>query len=120
MSDHEVHEDVPLPWFLSLPESKFAEALPQLPAGPIDLATSKCYVCGLETNLWLNLSDGFIGCGRSQSDGSGGNQHSLKHFDDTDHIYPLVVRVGTLSSTGAEVFSYAEDVMVRVFRCVSL
>ncbi len=32
----------------------------------------RCAVCGKQDNLWFNLSDGYIGCGRTQWDGSGG------------------------------------------------
>ncbi|CAJ0592736.1 unnamed protein product [Cylicocyclus nassatus] len=68
--------------------------------------------CGLNENLWLNLTDGAIRCGRSQFVGEGqmckGNNHMKQYFDATG--FPLVVKLGTISSDGtADVFSYDED-----------
>ena len=57
----------------------------------------------------LNLSDGYIGCGRKQPDGSGGNGHALAHFQETGSQYPLCVKLGTITPTGGDVYSYAPD-----------
>jgi ubiquitin carboxyl-terminal hydrolase 5/13 len=65
--------------------------------------------CDKRENLWLNLSDGFIGCGRRQPDGSGGNGHALSHFKDTGSCFPLCVKLGTITPKGADVYSYAPD-----------
>ena len=62
------------------------------------------------SGLWLNLTDGSIACGRKMWDGSGGNNHAKEHFDNTG--YPLVVKLGTISADGGDVYSYAEDDMV--------
>lgn len=71
----------------------------------------KCEQCDLKTNLWLNLSDGAILCGRKNFDGSGGNDHAVEHFRKTG--YPLAVKLGTISADNkADVFSYVEDDMV--------
>lgn len=49
---------------------------------------------GEQGNLWLNLSDGFIGGGRRNWDGTGGSGSALRHFQDmqaqarTTHTHP--------------------------------
>ena len=75
-----------------------------------DAKTWKCEVCGMTSNLWLNLSDGKIFCGRRQLDGSGGNNHAIEHYQKTK--FPLAVKLGTITSKGADVYSYDEDDMV--------
>ncbi|VDK20723.1 unnamed protein product [Taenia asiatica] len=70
----------------------------------------KCHKCDLTTNLWMNLTDGTISCGRRFWDGSGGNNHAIEHYERTK--YPLAVKLGTITPNSAEVFSYAEDDMV--------
>lgn len=65
----------------------------------------------MKENLWLNLTDGSILCGRRFHDGSGGNNHAVEHFEHTK--FPLAVKLGTITKEGkADVFSYAEDDMV--------
>ena len=94
-------------------ESKYARDLVQLDNGvkiSPDPKKWKCSRCDLCTNLWLNLSDGSLLCGRKNWDGSGGNGHALEHFNETK--YPLCVKLGTITAEGADVFSYAEDDMV--------
>lgn len=72
----------------------------------------QCEKCELKSNLWLNLTDGSILCGRRFFDGSGGNDHAVEHYRKTG--YPLAVKLGTITSDGkADVFSYAEDDMVE-------
>lgn len=48
----------------------------------------KCdYVnCDKVNNLWLNLTDGSIYCGRKFFDGSGGNGHATLHYEETSMI----------------------------------
>ena len=70
----------------------------------------KCAKCDLTSNLWLNLTDGTILCGRRFFDGSGGNNHAVEYYDETK--YPLAVKLGTITPEGADVFSYPEDDMV--------
>ena len=36
----------------------------------------------------MNLTDGSINCGRKNFDGSGGNNHAVEHYAQTN--YPLV------------------------------
>lgn len=42
-------------------------------------------------------------------DGTGGNGSALRHFEQTGKKYPLVVKLGTITPAGADVYSYAED-----------
>ncbi|KRY53192.1 Pecanex-like protein 1 [Trichinella britovi] len=67
--------------------------------------------CDKIDNLWLNLTDGMIFCGRKLWGGGGGNNHSMDHYCKTG--YPLSVKLGTISSNGADVFSYDEDDLVN-------
>ncbi|KAL4439029.1 hypothetical protein ABPG77_006966 [Micractinium sp. CCAP 211/92] len=91
--------------------SKYAENLEQLPATrtiPTDPKEWKCDETGAKENLWLNLSTGFIGCGRQQH-GIEGNGSALRHYEATGRKYPLVVKLGTITPHGADVYSYAPD-----------
>ncbi|OII73373.1 UBP5 like deubiquitinating enzyme [Cryptosporidium ubiquitum] len=71
-----------------------------------------CEKCGANKNLWLNLSDGFIGCGRRLYGVGGGcfdgkeEGAALLHY--REHIErPLAVKLGTITQFGnADVFSY--------------
>ncbi|KAK7342697.1 hypothetical protein VNO80_25653 [Phaseolus coccineus] len=69
----------------------------------------KCAKCDKTDNLWLNLSDGMILCGRKNWDGTGGNNHAVEHYRETG--YPLAVKLGTVTADleAADVFSYPED-----------
>lgn len=42
-------------------------------------------------------------------DGTGGNGSALRHFEATGRKYPLVVKLGTITPNGADVYSYADD-----------
>jgi uncharacterized UBP type Zn finger protein len=42
-------------------------------------------------------------------DGTGGNGSALRHFELTGSKYPLVVKLGTITPHGADVYSYAPD-----------
>ncbi len=44
------------------------------------------------------------------SEGSGGNNHAVQHYEKTK--FPLAVKLGTITPDGADVFSYQEDDMV--------
>lgn len=63
---------------------------------------------GSTENLWLNLSTGYIGGGRKNWDGSGGSGSALNHFkyhrSTTGELYPLVVKLGTITPHGADVW----------------
>lgn len=91
--------------------SKFAESLEQhQPAPKIPPSNWKCEKCDLKENLWLNLTDGSILCGRRFFDGSGGNNHAVEHYELKKN--PLAVKLGTITATGGDVYSYPEDDMV--------
>lgn len=92
--------------------SKHADNLQQLDNGiKIPPNGWKCEECDKTDNLWLNLTDGKILCGRRQLDGSGGNNHAVDHYFKTK--YPLAVKLGTITQDGnADVYSYDEDDMV--------
>lgn len=93
-------------------ESKYAKDLPQLDNGKLispDPKTWRCEESGMTENLWLNLSTGHVGSGRRNWDGSGGTGAAQKHFEETGKKYPLVVKLGTITPQGADVFSYAEE-----------
>ncbi|XP_071869178.1 ubiquitin specific protease 5 [Bombus fervidus] len=93
--------------------SKHAANLKQLDNGKkIPPSGWKCEKCDLTQNLWLNLTDGSILCGRKFYDGTGGNDHAVEHYTLTG--YPLAVKLGTITKEGkADVFSYDEDDMVE-------
>jgi len=104
-------------WEFSAKESAFAAELPVVASPPSispDPSSWKCSMCELRDNLWLNLSTGVIGCGRKQWDGSGGNSHAMAHFEETGKLYPLCVKLGTITAEGGDVFSYhpSEDDLV--------
>ena len=72
----------------------------------------KCELYGTTDNLWLNLSDGFIGGGRKNWDGSGGSGGGLEHYEaekKKGNEFPLSVKLGTITPHGADVYSYAAD-----------
>ncbi|XP_044766988.1 ubiquitin carboxyl-terminal hydrolase 5 isoform X1 [Coccinella septempunctata] len=93
--------------------SKHAQNLQQLANGKkIPPSGWKCEQCDKTDNLWLNLTDGSILCGRRFYDGSGGNNHAVEHYSTTG--YPLAVKLGTITKEGkGDVFSYSEDDMVE-------
>ncbi|XP_063342841.1 ubiquitin carboxyl-terminal hydrolase 5 isoform X2 [Pelmatolapia mariae] len=92
-------------------ESKHAADLKQLDNGvKIPPSGWRCEVCDLQENIWMNLTDGKVLCGRRYFDGSGGNNHALLHYQETG--YPLAVKLGTITPDGADVYSYDEDDMV--------
>jgi ubiquitin carboxyl-terminal hydrolase 5/13 len=40
---------------------------------------------------------------------SGGNGHALAHFQASNGLYPLCVKLGTITAAGGDVYSYAPD-----------
>ena len=92
--------------------SKYAENLEQLNTGKKisqDPSLWKCEKSGDTNNLWLNLSTGYIGGGRKNWDGTGGSGAALEHYNETGRKYPLCVKLGTITSRGGDVWSYAPD-----------
>lgn len=77
--------------------SVYAENLQQIDNGVVVPPSGwKCSKCDKTANLWLNLTDGMILCGRRNWDGSGGNNHAVEHYRETN--YPLSVKLGTITS----------------------
>lgn len=77
--------------------SVYAENLQQIDNGVVVPPSGwKCSKCDKTANLWLNLTDGMILCGRRNWDGSGGNNHAVEHYRKTN--YPLSVKLGTITS----------------------
>lgn len=77
--------------------SKHAMELKQLDNGVLVPPSGwKCENCDKTDNLWLNLTDGSILCGRRNWDGSGGNDHAVNHYSVTG--YPLAVKLGTITA----------------------
>ncbi|CAI5732276.1 unnamed protein product [Hyaloperonospora brassicae] len=101
-------------WQEELKLSKYAEHLEQL-SSPPQIASNplawKCQdpQCDKQENLWLNLSDGYSGCGRQNWDGSGGCGAALTHFSETGGKYPLAAKLGTITAERGDVYSYAPD-----------
>ncbi|KAL0069328.1 ubiquitin C-terminal hydrolase Ubp14 [Marasmius tenuissimus] len=69
-----------------------------------------CTSCHLRSNLWLCLTCGNLGCGRSQFGGVEGNSHGLAHFEltrDTGEVHPISVKLGTVTAEGnADIYCY--------------
>ncbi|CAF5009851.1 unnamed protein product, partial [Rotaria magnacalcarata] len=92
--------------------TKHSQTLEQLVNGrKIPPSGWQCDQCELKENLWLNLTDGAILCGRKFFDGTGGNNHAAEHYYRTK--YPLAVKLGTITAKGADIYSYDEDDMVE-------
>lgn len=53
-------------------------------------------MCEMNHNIWMCLQCGFLGCGRKQWDGSGGNNHAIQHYTETGHGVNL--KLATLST----------------------
>ena len=95
--------------------SRHAENLMQLDNGrKIPPTGWKCEQCDLTTNLWLNLTDGAILCGRRFFDGTGGNNHAVEYYQKTK--YPLAVKLGTITADGAgKCSSTSPNFLLRLF-----
>ncbi|KAF9604902.1 hypothetical protein IFM89_011184 [Coptis chinensis] len=102
--------------------SAYAMNLPQIDNNVIVPPSGwKCCKCDKMDNLWLNLTDGMIFCGRKSWDGTGGNNHAIEHYKETN--YPLAVKLGTITADleaagetsygSSDVFSYPEDESVE-------
>ncbi|CAM2119359.1 unnamed protein product [Caretta caretta] len=95
-------------WEEELQVSKHAKTLVQIDNGVrIPPSGWKCSKCDLRENLWLNLTDGSVLCGKWFFDGSGGNGHALGHYKEMG--YPLAVKLGTITPDGADVYSFDEE-----------
>ncbi|CAI5775931.1 ubiquitin carboxyl-terminal hydrolase 13 isoform X1 [Podarcis lilfordi] len=95
-------------WEEELQVSKHANTLVQMDNGVrIPPSGWKCSKCDLRENLWLNLTDGSVLCGKWFFYGSGGNGHALEHYKEMG--YPLAVKLGTITPDGADVYSFDEE-----------
>ncbi|PFH34670.1 hypothetical protein BESB_067030 [Besnoitia besnoiti] len=102
-------------WEEEIKASKYASNLQQVADAPrVGPTDWRCADCGATANLWLNLSDGYIGCGRKLYGIGGGcadgrEGAAIRHFEDTGKKYPLIVKLGTITPYSADVYSYAAD-----------
>uniref|UniRef100_A0A8C5I7I0 Ubiquitin carboxyl-terminal hydrolase n=1 Tax=Gouania willdenowi TaxID=441366 RepID=A0A8C5I7I0_GOUWI len=98
----------PESWEEEIQVSKHARSLRQLD-NDVRIPPNgwKCQKCEMRENLWLNLTDGAVLCGKWFFDGSGGNGHALEHFRETK--YPLAVKLDTITPDGADVYSFEEE-----------
>ncbi|GBE59795.1 ubiquitin carboxyl-terminal [Babesia ovata] len=101
-------------WKDYVTESKYAKHLIQVEAPPkINYEDLQCERCGAKTNLWLNLSDGYIGCGRKNFDtggcSDGDEGAAIQHYQATGGVFPLAVKIGTITANSGDVYSYAPD-----------
>jgi ubiquitin carboxyl-terminal hydrolase 5/13 len=88
-------------WVEERKPSVYAENLKQLDNGvKVPPKGWKCAHCDLTENLWMNLTDGTILCGRKQPNGTGGNGHALEHFQKTG--LPLCVKLGTITADASK------------------
>nr|XP_029487846.1 ubiquitin carboxyl-terminal hydrolase 13-like isoform X1 [Oncorhynchus nerka] len=95
-------------WDEEIQVSKHARSLRQQDNGVrIPPSGWKCQKCEMKENLWLNLSDGAVLCGKWFFDGSGGNGHALDHFKDTN--FPLAVKLDNLTADIADIYSFDEE-----------
>lgn len=77
--------------------SSYAMNLQQIDNGVIVPPSGwKCSKCDKTENLWLNLTDGMILCGRRNWDGTGGNNHAVEYYKEKG--YPLAVKLGTITA----------------------
>ncbi|CAG08062.1 unnamed protein product, partial [Tetraodon nigroviridis] len=98
----------PESWDEEIQVSRHARSLRQLDNGVrIPPSGWKCQKCEMRENLWLNLTDGAVLCGKWFFDGSGGNGHALEHHRETS--YPLAVKLDTITPDGADIYSFEEE-----------
>uniref|UniRef100_A0A8C2CZI6 Ubiquitin carboxyl-terminal hydrolase n=1 Tax=Cyprinus carpio TaxID=7962 RepID=A0A8C2CZI6_CYPCA len=95
-------------WEEEIQVSKHARSLRQQENGVrIPPSGWKCAKCEMRENLWLNLTDGSVLCGKWFFDGSGGNGHALEHYKETN--FPLAVKLDTITPDGADIYSFDEE-----------
>ncbi|CAL8309610.1 unnamed protein product [Lota lota] len=98
----------PESWEEDIQVSRHARSLRQQDNGVrIRPSGWKCQKCEMRENLWLNLTDGAVLCGKWFFDGSGGNGHALDHYKETN--FPLAVKLETINPDGADVYSFEEE-----------
>ncbi|ORC93459.1 putative ubiquitin hydrolase [Trypanosoma theileri] len=69
-------------------------------------AMEKCSFenCDCRTNNWMCMTCGAVGCPRKEA---GGSAHALQHYFETQH--PVVVKLGTVTPSGADFYCYICD-----------
>ncbi|RNF03884.1 putative cysteine peptidase, Clan CA, family C19 [Trypanosoma rangeli] len=90
------------------PQCPHLVCLEQLP-NPFQAApasSDKCVFdgCDCQLNNWMCMTCGAIGCPREQAGGSG---HAVQHYMHTMH--PAVVKLGTVTPSGADFYCYLCD-----------
>lgn len=104
--------------------SAYAMNLQQIDNGVIIPPSGwQCSKCEKRDNLWLNLTDGMILCGRRNWDGTGGNNHAVEHYKETG--YPLAVKLGTVTAdleaagnASLQGEEHSSDVVLSVILCL--
>ncbi|CCK72162.1 ubiquitin-specific protease UBP14 KNAG_0J00800 [Huiozyma naganishii CBS 8797] len=97
-------------WELQLKSCQHVQSLqPNVETQTIDL--SHCFDCELNSNLWLCLHCGHVGCGRQQV-GIDGNTHALAHYDSCK-THPLAIKLGSLSESSYDLYCYGCDDEVK-------
>lgn len=66
----------------------------------------RCFYCPLDVDRFIVA---FHLRPLQHWDGTGGNGAALRHFEATGRKYPLAVKLGTITPTSADVYSYAPD-----------
>lgn len=95
-------------WEEDIQVSRHARSLRQQDNGVrIPPSGWKCEKCEMRENLWLNLTDGTVLCGKWFFDGSGGNGHALEHYRETN--FPLAAKLDTITPDGADIYSFDEE-----------
>ncbi|KAH3665415.1 hypothetical protein OGAPHI_003599 [Ogataea philodendri] len=84
-----------------------------------DFDLTQCHECGLKENLWICLTCGSLGCGRSQFGGVPGNSHALKHYE-SNPTHHIAVKLGSLSLNSADSYCYTCNDDVKVPDLVNL
>ncbi|RHW73740.1 ubiquitin hydrolase [Trypanosoma brucei equiperdum] len=76
------------------------------PFSPAPSHMETCVVagCGCQTDNWMCVTCGAVGCPRPEV---GGRGHALEHHNTTQH--PVVVKLGTITPSGADFYCYSCD-----------
>jgi BRCA1-associated protein len=66
---------------------------------------TSCQVCNAQTQLWICLVCGHVGCGRYVQ------HHALAHFRDTNHVFAMELQSGRVWDYGSD--SYVHRVLLN-------
>lgn len=106
MAKSKEYQDMKSSWKLEIKPCKHIEEF-EIPPFSKELK-NVCDVCELDTNLWLCLHCGHVGCGREQV-GVKGFSHALKHYKKTNNHDPLAIKLGSLSKDSSDIYCYSCD-----------